>query len=288
MAQISLFKRHLVTIFFLLTILITWGAILIVVAPYGIPGTPDQVETLLPLLYLAMLLGPSVAGLVCIGAAAGRAGMRDLVSRIMRWRVGMRWYLIALLTAPVIAVATLIALRPVTTAYPPALLTVDNPVMLVFIALVTGLVVGLFEEIGWTGFAVPQLRQGHGLFTTGVTVGVVWGVWHLPLFLWTSGDATGTLDWALFLPALVFCLGILPAYRVLMVWVYDQTASLLLAILMHAALTGGVALLIMPPEMKGGPLVAWYLLIAGILWGAAALVAAHRMQGKSQTLIGAP
>jgi Type II CAAX prenyl endopeptidase Rce1-like len=38
------------------------------------------------------------------------------------------------------------------------------------------------EDLGWTGFAIPQLSQRYSVVATGFIVGLLWGVWHFPLF----------------------------------------------------------------------------------------------------------
>jgi membrane protease YdiL (CAAX protease family) len=113
---------------------------------------------------------------------------------------------------------------------------------------------------------VPRLRLRYSVLTTGLIVGVLWGAWHLLLFYWTSGGFSGTLSLVSFLPAVLFCVGVAPAFRVLMVWVYDHTDSLLVAMLMHASNTGGVLMIIMPPAITGVTAVTWYLLFAAALW----------------------
>jgi membrane protease YdiL (CAAX protease family) len=107
-------------------------------------------------------------------------------------------------------------------------------------SIVVGLIVGIFEELGWTGFAVPTLlRMRYGVLSTGLIVGVLWGAWHLlGNDIWASVATSGRLPPALFavVVGLVLLVGQLPAYRVLMVWVYERTnGSLLLAMLMHAS-----------------------------------------------------
>ena len=104
-------KRHPVPTYFALTFVISWGGILIGHGgPGGIPGTREQFERLLPVVILAMLAGPSVAGILLTGLVHGRAGFRELLSRLLRWRVGARWYAVALLTAPLLVTATPLAL----------------------------------------------------------------------------------------------------------------------------------------------------------------------------------
>src|SRR5215207_9610538 len=95
-------KRHPLLTYFALAFAVSWGGILIVVGPGGIPGNSEQFEMLFPFGYLAMLAGPSVAGILLTGLVNGRAGLREFLSRLLRWRVGVRWYAVALLTAPLL------------------------------------------------------------------------------------------------------------------------------------------------------------------------------------------
>jgi uncharacterized protein len=124
----------------------------------------------------------------------------------------------------------------------------------------------------------------HGVLATGLLVGVLWGVAHLPLYYWgASGDLSGA-----FLLAVVAAnvLAWFPAYRVLMVWVYDRTESLLLAMLMHGSATG--SLVIFASLAPGWPLFTFLLAFGAVLWvvvGAVALAkGGHLSRGPRQPL----
>jgi uncharacterized protein len=85
-------KRHPVLIYFALTFAISWGGRLLVIGgPGAIRGTEEQVEMLWPLALLATFAGPPIARILLTGLVAGRAGLRELLSRLLRWRVGGRW-----------------------------------------------------------------------------------------------------------------------------------------------------------------------------------------------------
>jgi uncharacterized protein len=103
-----------------------------------------------------------------------------------------------------------------------------------------GLIVGMFEELGWTGFAILRMSRLYRVLSTGLLVGGLWGAWHFIMF-WEPGSFSAAFPLALLLVKLFSWL---PAYRVLMVWVYDRTGSLLLAMLMHASLTATQLILI--------------------------------------------
>jgi membrane protease YdiL (CAAX protease family) len=134
--------------------------------------------------------------------------------------------------------------------------------------MAVGLAVGLFEELGWTGFAVPHMRQHYGLLTTGLTVGIVWGAWHFLPF-WESDTFSSVSPLFLLILRLFFWL---PPYRVLMVWVYDKTESLLVSVLMHASLVASLTIFV-PVELSGTTLMIWILAWSATLWIVVAAVA---------------
>src|SRR5215207_533432 len=267
-------KRHPLLTYFALAFAISWGVVLIVVGPGGFPGTKEQIDMLLPFVILAMLAGPLVAGILLTGLVYGGAGFRYLLTGMARWRVGARWYAVALLTAPLLFTAVLLALSLTSPIFLPGIFTTDDKATLLLSGIAGGLVVGIFEELGWTGFAVPRLR--YDILTTGLIVGVLWGAWHfLTNGFWPSSSLSGGLSLSLFLPAYLFTflVGQLPAYRVLMVWVYERTGgSLPLAMLMHASLTASTFIL-QPLAISGVALLAVALAYAAATWLVVAAVA---------------
>ena len=283
----SLVKTFPVVSYAVVTFGLSWGAVLIVIGgPAGIPADAGRLDALLPLVVLGLTVGPLVAGLVSTGLARGAAGYATFLARARRWRVGLGWYAVALLTAPLLATVTLCALSLASPAFHPGIVTSPDPASLVMGAIVAGLAGGLLEEPGWTGFAVPEMRRRHGLFTTGLAVGALWGGWHLIVAVWGSGTPSGAFSGALLGSQLLFYVGVLPAYRVLMAWTFERTDSLLLAMLMHASLTGGVLFVFMPAEIGPGGLAAWYgamTLAAWLLVTGVAVVRGRRRFPKAHT-----
>jgi membrane protease YdiL (CAAX protease family) len=249
--------------YFLLAFAISWILVIAVVGIDGFPGTAADFGALLPVVVLAMLAGPSVAGVVSTLLFQGRTGLRDLKQRLLHWRVGARWYAIALLTAPLTALSVLTVLSLTSPVYRPGIFTTSNPALHLLLGAVTGIAAGLFEELGWTGFAVPRLRLRYNIFATGLMVGLMWGAWHLLAIWWGSTGTSGSLSMTLYLPAMT--LSFLPPYRVLMVWVYDRTHSLLVAMLMHASLTASLRILD-PLPITGAPIVIYNLVLGAALW----------------------
>jgi membrane protease YdiL (CAAX protease family) len=254
-------KRHPVPAYFALAFAISWGGILMVLGPGGFTGTTQPTDVLLPFVYLAMCAGPSIAGILLTGLVDGKAGFRELLSRLLRWRVGAGWYVVALLTAPLVITGVLLALSLTSPGFVPGIFASDDKATLLLSGLAGGLMAAFFEELGWTGFAVPGLRQRYSVLTTGLIVGLLWGAWHFPLF--SGGDLSGALPLVVFLPVQLF--SFLPAFRVLMVWVYDRTGSLLAAMIMHVSLTAST-LILQPLEVAGVGALTFDLVLAAALW----------------------
>jgi uncharacterized protein len=260
-----------VAMYFVLTFVISWGGVIAVVGINGFPGTTENFQTMLPMVVVAMLAGPSLASVFVTALFLGATGLRDLWHRFLRARVGACWYGLALLTAPLLVAGVLLLLSIWSQVYRPGIVTASDPVGHLVLGVVTGLAAGLFEEIGWTGFAVPRLRLRFGVFATGLIVGLVWGAWHLLVTWWGSSSTAGSLPMAIYLPAM-------------MVWVYDRTGSLLVAMLMHASLTASVRIFD-PVPISGTPIVLYNLVLGVALWGIVAAVAIaipHAFRGHAK------
>jgi membrane protease YdiL (CAAX protease family) len=182
----------------------------------------------------AILAGPTVAALIMTGTIEGRAGVRTLLGRLVLWRVGIRWYLFALLGVPLImVVGTMIYSGEL-----PKLGALGGlsflPSYLLSFLLVVVLGGPLFEEIGWRGFALPRMEGLHGPLVASLILGVLWALWHLPEFLvpsWAASSGGGGIS-----GIILFTLTAL-TFTFVITWVFNNTrASILIAILVHASI----------------------------------------------------
>jgi membrane protease YdiL (CAAX protease family) len=253
--------------YFFLTVLISWTSSALVVGPGAFPLRWERFERLGLVIYIAAWAGPTLACLLLTGLIDGRAGLRDLVSRVRRWRVVPRWYAIALVLPPAAKAATLAVLSVFSSEYRPAIFTSAHKIETVLLAVAIGLLFGFFEELGWTGFAIPKLRLRHGIVTTGLVVGFVWGAWHFPLF-WEKDSFSGALPLTILLVRLFAWL---PPFRVLMVWLYDRTGSLLPPMLMHTSLVA-TQLIFSPGRLTGTTLVVDLLAWCAAVWVALGVI----------------
>jgi membrane protease YdiL (CAAX protease family) len=211
-------KRHAVLLYTALAFALSGGGLLLVVGPGGFPLNAAQFASFGPLMYAPILAGPCVAGVLLTGIVDGRPGLRELLARLLRWRIGWTWYAIALLPALVMtAMALLLSL--VSSDFRPAILESNGKLGILLGALGPAILVGSLEEIGWTGFAAAHLRSRHSVLATGLVIGIVWGAWHFPLF-WQPDSFSGALPLVILLTMLFSWL---PPFRVLLVWVHDRT-----------------------------------------------------------------
>jgi membrane protease YdiL (CAAX protease family) len=285
----SLLRRHPVLTYYVLTFAISWGAVLAVILARGIPARQDEANAILPVAILAMLCGPLLAAVISAGLVGGRTGVRGLFARLRNWTAGARWHAFAVLVGPAVLVAVPFLLAALNPAHFPAGEIMSGvTAQTIAMGILSGLLVGLCEELGWTGFVNPRLRKRYGVLGTGLLMGILWGAWHIMAngVLGMRINA-GNLSPSVFLAArsFAFMLGWLPAFRVLMVWVYDHTGSLPLLVLMHAGATA--ASIIFAPLVYGTDYVLFDAALGAAMWIIAAIVATtnrgHLEAGRAAT-----
>ncbi|MGZ9222183.1 MAG: CPBP family glutamic-type intramembrane protease [Anaerolineales bacterium] len=252
-------RKSALAIFFLLAYLFTWSNWL----PQALNSrgiTSIQVPGLLTLL---SGYGPALAAIIVVSLAYGGKGLRELFGRLLRWRVGIQWYLIALFL-PALVTLLAIAINNWTggtspdfsaAAFPfgPAETPLWQKIIILFLVFTLGFD-GLGEELGWRGFALPKLLENHSPLVSSLVLGALWAVWHFPYAL-TEGSFLSevSLHW--------FFVNLL-AVSVIYTWIFINTnGSLLLALLFHAA--GNVTSNLLPFLPPAAPdLRIYYFMIA--------------------------
>jgi membrane protease YdiL (CAAX protease family) len=197
-------KRHTMVVFFVLAFALTWIAV-----PFG----------------SFMAAGPLVAALIVTGLVDGRRGLRDLRSRMLRWRVRWYWYAAAILIPVGLALGTgaiTVALGASGTAF--ANLELSGLVLLFAMRLVVPVFAPIGEEPGWRGFALPRLQAHRSPALATLILGIVVALWHVPLIFLASEDLSPIL-----LLATV-------AVTFFYTWLFNHTGgSVFITIVAHAA-----------------------------------------------------
>jgi uncharacterized protein len=183
---------------------------------------------------LGHIFGVALPAFIVVAAMHGRAGVRDLAHRSLRWRVGVQWYLIALLGVPVASVlcaSVLFGLAPLEALVEKweLLLTVVLPQLLLLIVFFN-----LAEEVGWTGFLQARLQERHGPLKASLIVTLPFALYHLPAWMVEFELGLAQLHLAL---ALTGVLGISQLFgRVIIMWLYNNTGySVLLVGMFHSS-----------------------------------------------------
>lgn len=266
----SFMKRNPVLGFFALTFAISWTGAIVLGALNGIPATSEEFEELWTLVVLPYFLGPILSGIIMTRIVHGRSGLRELGSRMTRWRVGIRWYAVALLALPLLVTPLLLVSSLFSSDFVPGIVDGTDKLGILLSGIITGLLfAGLMEETGWTGFAVPTLRRRYDVVSTGLFVGILWGIWHFPTKILIS-EALGLTP---FLAVdLMTAVVNLTAWRILLVWVNDRTGSLFVTMMMHASLTA-CSLFILAPPATGEPLVIFNIVAAAAAWALVGVLA---------------
>ncbi len=228
------------------------------------------IELPLPAVFVGAF-GPGLAAVAMAARHGGWAGVRSLLGRAAHWRVAPLWYAVALLGPLAVQLAAM-ALHAASGGQPPdptALVALLLPVALqsVYFAVF----VALPEEAGWRGYALPRLQERHGALASSVVLGVVWALWHLPLFF---NPSTLYAD----LPFVLFVAWLLP-FSVLITWVFNSAGgSVLMAVLLHASMNASSSLWKAVPEygamatLDAAATVHINLMVTVVLWLAAAMV----------------
>lgn len=226
-------KKYALAIFFLLAYLFTWSNWL----PQAL--TSRGLTSIQAPGFLTILAGygPALAAIIVASLAYGRQGLRELLGRLLRWQVGIHLYLIALFL-PVLVIILAVTINNLTGGASPDFSTASFPfgpaetplwqkVLILFLIFILGFD-GLGEELGWRGFALPNLLERYSPLLSSLILGALWAVWHFPYAL-TEGTFLSDV------PLHWFFINLL-ALSIIYTWIFINTnGSLLLPLLFHAA-----------------------------------------------------
>jgi membrane protease YdiL (CAAX protease family) len=211
--------------FFALAYALSW----LILVPAGFGLLPDSAGILA---WLAPF-GPAVAAFVVTALTGGRPAVGQLLRRMVQWRVGIHWYLLILVGVPLVELlGAFVVLR----AVPIEDLAQNWPLVFTYYlpqVLVAVVVIGLAEETGWRGFALPRLQDRQGPLLATAVLAVLWAAWHLPNLLFGGWTGASYALWLVLTLASAF----------VYTWVFNNTGgSILFAAMLHAAINMGSGL----------------------------------------------
>ena len=171
-------KKHPVTWFYILAFGIAWiGMMSAALGSHGIAPFDSPYVQLLSIFYA---VGPALAAVIVARTAEGKTGVQNLLKGLLRWRVGLVWYIVAVLGS----LTLLITAQGLTQLIGFSAIVVTPQVDLspyVVISLIVNFLANICEEIGWCGFALPRFQKQHNALTATLIVGVLWGFCLFPI-----------------------------------------------------------------------------------------------------------
>lgn len=208
--------RRRVLGFFVLTYLISWLC-------WGIGSYLGTDTAGWSVLSTLAGFGPLLAG----GFYSFRDGeARSWARQAVHWRVDGRWWLVAILVAPLLSLlgyGVFLWVTDATMQITSDPLYILYPVLFFYILLLRG---GFGEEMGWRGYALPYLQTKYNTTIAALLIGVGWAGWHLPLFFIQDTQQAGSFS--------IYLVGVI-GLSIVLAWLYTRTrGSVLLVAVFHA------------------------------------------------------
>jgi membrane protease YdiL (CAAX protease family) len=248
----GLLRSYPAVAYFFLAYAISWSGALLLVTPKLLHGQAlSKLDGLL--MFPVMLLGPSVAGITLTKIVDHQAGLKGLLSRMFKLPSVAHWYL-PLLIPPVLIFAVLLSLK----TFVSSVFTPNH----FWIGILFGIPAGFFEEIGWTGFALPKLMRRYAAFPSAAILGILWACWHVPVVDYLGTATPHGSSWLSYFLAFAAAM---TAVRIMIAWLYINTGSVLLAQFLHACSTGSLVIF-SPARASASQEAAWYWVYAAGLW----------------------
>ena len=245
------------TLFILFTFLITWGVnIPLALASHHMISfsVPRWLES-------ASTFSPGIVAIVMTLIQSGKMSLKKLLLKIIKWRVNIKWYAFALIV-PLLAVSASLVIYHLTFRQ-----AVDTsewylPLILLFIFLPFS---PLWEEIGWRGFLLPLLQAKFSPLFAALILGLIWGIWHIPMYLVHNPEGARTGQFLVF-----FILGTIPL-TILFAWLFNKTGgSLFITIFFHSAINASFTLFSKIPTGELRPfifcMIAFTIIALLIVW----------------------
>lgn len=234
--------KYATPLFFLLSYIWSWGCWLLVSRVLDIYENELQgastilVVNEIPIFlrigfviaYLTGTFGPAIAAIFISATVGGKAALRELFGRVVKWRVNIRYYLAVFLIPPAILIVciglvSLMGDKPRITISTSSLLAAFGMYADYFFRA------GGQEEIGFRGFAQQKMQLRFNPFFISLIIGTLWFFWHLPLYLWVpEASQYGKSLLIGLLAQISFCFTF--------TWIYYRTKSILMPMLLHATI----------------------------------------------------
>jgi uncharacterized protein len=244
----SLVRRYPLIAFFILAVALSWWAWIF----YAVDLSPNPIVG----------FGPFLAALVVLAVTEGKSGVIGLLRRMVRWRVGLQWYAVALLL-PVVVTLTAAALNVYLLGAQRTSTAADlggwsSFLQMFFLWLLIPGLAGTWEEPGFRGYALPRLQFRYSALVASLILGVLWAFWHLPFVV------TGEDTW---IDAILFTI----EWSIVYTWLFNNARGSVLIVMLFHNMNNSFSSGFIGQMFSGADSVnqAWLRLL---LWGLVAVV----------------
>lgn len=211
-------------------------------APSGLVVTEMSVAALV--VVMGMVHAPTIAAIAVVFRSQRLTGVKHLFRQLKDWKFAPQWYLKAILIFPVTILAVLLVLSLFSTSF--------SPVLTLSVMSFAAVFSTLWEEIGWTGLATPLMLKRMSPLKVGLSLGFLHAMWHLAANIYGAGAFHGDLFIVNFVATSVGIIGL----RIVTIWIYVRTSSLVLGWLTHLGFTGG-QLSLVSFALTSGETIVW-------------------------------
>jgi membrane protease YdiL (CAAX protease family) len=244
----SLVRRYPVTAFFVLACALSWWPWIL----YSVGLSPTPIVG----------VGPFLAALLVLAVTEGKSGVVGLLRRMVRWRVGIQWYAVALLL-PIVVILAAAALNVFLLGAQRTSSVADlggwsSFLLLFLLSLLIPGFAGTWEEPGFRGYALPRLQFRYSALIASLILGVLWAFWHLPFVV------TGEQIW---IDAILFII----EWSIVYTWLFNNAKGSVLIVMLFHAMNNTFSSAFESQMFSGADSVnqAWLRLA---LWGVVAIV----------------
>jgi membrane protease YdiL (CAAX protease family) len=244
----SLVRRYPLTAFFVLACALSWWPWIL----YSVGLSPTPIVG----------VGPFLAALLVLAVTEGKSGVVGLLRRMVRWRVGIQWYAVALLLPIVVTLAAaalnVFLLGAQRTSSVADLGGWSSFLLLFLLSLLIPGFAGTWEEPGFRGYALPRLQFRYSALIASLILGVLWAFWHLPFVV------TGEHIW---IDATLFII----EWSIVYTWLFNNAKGSVLIVMLFHAMNNTFSSAFESQMFSGADSVnqAWLRLA---LWGVVAIV----------------
>src|SRR6056297_301633 len=188
--------------------------------------TPGQM--ILFFIFRIGVYGPLIASLFITYHFSKSDGLKDLLQRMIKWNVKIKWYLFVLLI-PVVLNLVVVLIGFITGISLGEFFNSEIPWTLLLVYVLYQILTSGMEEPGWRGFALNNLQNKYTAEKASWILGLIWAVWHFPLMI--------SLYFGEEITTIVFSLAgftmVMIGQTLIYTWFYNNTKSVLINILYH-------------------------------------------------------